>query len=243
MSNRSVSSTREMLATLDGIAESLTHDEIVGVLQSGTCPLCRRSGFRVVAGHVSQGHGISRQVLRDRLGLLSEEPICSPAVTAAISTRMKDRPPELKQKLVEGSRQPRPNRRMTKRSSASTAANVRKAKASQMQDVEAMYAALRLAWSENPTWQHVHVLTDRFGFSNAKSTRDALRRAGADVPDGRYRSVGVVPVPCVYCGAIVEVNASLAKRKAASGESVSCSYRCSGAWGRSPSRAGNGGQS
>jgi transposase len=62
----------------------------IEAIKRQVCPLCGAGPFSVVALHVAQMHGINRLELRDLLGLLKNDSICDPNVSAARSVMSRE---------------------------------------------------------------------------------------------------------------------------------------------------------
>lgn len=75
-----------------------TRRAAAGSIVAGDCPYCGKSGFKVVAIHVFQAHGLTTRELRDGLGLTFTESICAPEHSEQIRKRQEGKAPKVQAK-------------------------------------------------------------------------------------------------------------------------------------------------
>jgi len=76
-------------------------EQMLQSMREGRCPICKKGGFRSIASHIVQAHGIYAVDLREKMGLARSTSICDPdyARECADCVRLRD-PQELREQLA-----------------------------------------------------------------------------------------------------------------------------------------------
>lgn len=69
------------------VPRTFARDEFVELLRGGQCPLCPRTGFKVVAAHIALFHKISASTLRGFARIPQGVSICDPNYSVMVSER------------------------------------------------------------------------------------------------------------------------------------------------------------